>query len=396
MFSIFPIDGGVCASDSFFAGSASAGLRADGTPDVAFVYSSQICKAVSLVTTNRVMAAPLRHMLKYGEPFETNFCLVNAKNANAMTGSAGVADVEELLRYTASKYPFIKNPVMSSTGVIGVRLPVEKLKTAIDQLDLSNKDSDAAAKAIMTTDRWQKQIAFRVELEDGSSFRIGGIAKGAGMINPAMATMLCFITTDAAVPDERMKAVLQEQVETTFNAISVDGDTSTNDTVLLMTNKKSGIYEEEAFAEALRLVMHNLAVSMAKDGEGANKLVAFRVSGAKTNEDAQRAAKALSNSMLMKTAIFGEDPNWGRVAAVVGASGAECNEELFTIGFGDVTVFSKGENLFNEEIEKKAHAVMAKDEFAVIVDLGIGEGAFTAYGCDLGYEYVKINADYRT
>jgi glutamate N-acetyltransferase/amino-acid N-acetyltransferase len=325
--------------------------------------------------------------------FETNFILINAKNANAMTGSAGVEDIKEIL---ATLPEAAQNPVMSSTGVIGVRLPKEKIIAGAKLFDLSRREPNAAAEAIMTTDRFSKQKAYRVELADGSSFSIGAMAKGAGMINPAMATMLCFITTDAKVSKEEMQSILNEKVEVTFNAASVDGDTSTNDTVMLLSNAKSGAYHKEAFAEALENIMRFLAREMVRDGEGANKLVTYNVTGAKDNKEAEIVAKALSNSLLVKTALYGEDPNWGRIASTVGASGVEAYEEKLTISFDDVCVYEKGNIYFDAAMEAKAAEVMKKDAFTISCDLGIADGSFEAYGCDLGYEYVKINADYRT
>ncbi|MEF3191271.1 MAG: bifunctional glutamate N-acetyltransferase/amino-acid acetyltransferase ArgJ [Campylobacterales bacterium] len=395
MFKIFPIEGGVCAPKGFRAGGLVAGLRKEGTPDVAYIYSTALCQVGAVFTTNRFAAAPILHFKKHAIT-ESNFILVNAKNANAMTGQAGIGDVEELLAQLQASYPNLINPVMSSTGVIGVRLPKEKIASVFPSIDLEATNSAAAAQAIMTTDRWPKEIALRVELEDGRSFTVGAIAKGAGMINPAMATMLCFITTDAAVPKGRATQLLQEKVKTTFNAISVDGDTSTNDTVLLYANGLSGAYDDEAFGEAVRLAMHELALSMVKDGEGATKLVAFEVTGAASDEEAEIAAKALSNSNLVKTALYGNDPNWGRIASTIGASQISCDADKLTITFGDVTVYRRGEILFDAATEARAAKVMQQDEFRIICDLGLGEGRFTAYGCDLGYEYVRINADYRT
>jgi glutamate N-acetyltransferase/amino-acid N-acetyltransferase len=394
-FTIFPIDGSVCAADGFYADGVSAGLKPNDKQDVAIVYSSAICKVDAVFTKNNFKAAPLLHFMAKGE-FETNCVLVNAKNANAMTGDEGIADIDVVLDALVAKFPQIKNPVMSSTGVIGARLPKEKIIASFDKINLEEKDFENAANAIMTTDRWQKTIAFRVELEDKTAFKIGAMAKGAGMINPQLATMLCFITTDAAVPAGHIKPMLQEAAHTTFNAVSVDGDTSTNDTVMLLANGLSGVYLEEAFKEALRLIMQYLALEMVKDGEGANKLAAFEVKNAATNEDAEIAAKALSNSLLVKTALFGEDPNWGRIASTIGASGVQCDPKTLTITYDDVVIYEKGISKFDAICEEKAGKVLKKDEFKIICDLGQGVHKFTAYGCDLGYEYVKINADYRT
>ncbi len=395
MYNIIQHDGSVCAANGFFADGVSAGLKKNSAKDVAFIYSEVACKIASVFTTNKMCAAPIKHFLAKGD-FQTNFVLINARNANAMTGKAGVEDINEVLDALASTCQDVKNPVMSSTGVIGVRLPKQKIIEAMPLFDLSKKEPMSAASAIMTTDTFSKTIAFEVLLEDGSSFRIGAMAKGAGMINPAMATMLCFITTDADVGKEEMQEILDEVTRTTFNAISVDGDTSTNDTVMLLANGLSGAYNKNAFKETLFKVMHFLALEMVRDGEGATKLVTYNVTGAKDAKDAEIVAKALSDSLLVKTALFGQDPNWGRIASTVGASGVEAYEETLSISFNELCVYNKGELLFNEAMEEKAAEIMQLPRFSISCDLGIADGKFTAYGCDLGYEYVKINADYRT
>ncbi|QSZ41119.1 bifunctional glutamate N-acetyltransferase/amino-acid acetyltransferase ArgJ [Sulfurimonas aquatica] len=392
MYKLTQIDGGVCASSGFYADGISAGLKSNNAKDMAFIYSNELCDIASVFTTNKMVAAPIKHFLAKGE-FKTNFILINSKNANAMTGDAGVEDIDEILSHLPSE---VKNPLMSSTGVIGARLPKEKIIAGTKLFNLTSRDADAAARAIMTTDSFSKQIAFNVELEDGSSFKIGAMAKGAGMINPAMATMLCFITTDAKVNKSEMQTILDEVTVTTFNAASVDGDTSTNDTVMLLSNATSNSYDKDAFKEALHKIMLFLAQEMVRDGEGATKLVTYKVTGAKDDEEAQRVAKALSDSLLVKTALYGEDPNWGRIASTVGAAGVEANEESLTISFNELCVYEKGVIHFDAAMEEKASAVMKLDRFSISCDLGIASGSFTAYGCDLGYEYVKINADYRT
>jgi glutamate N-acetyltransferase/amino-acid N-acetyltransferase len=395
MYEIKKVGGGVCAAQGFYAGAASAGLRPNGADDVAFIYADTPCETAAVFTPNKMTAAPIRHFKAKGA-FKSNFILINAKNANAMTGPAGIADIDEVLGELQAHYGVLVNPVMSSTGVIGVRLPKEKITAAAKTLDLNAKDSLAAAKAIMTTDTFYKMVSSEVVLEGGKRFRIGAIAKGAGMINPAMATMLCFVTTDADAEASQLQSALDAVIPTTFNAASVDGDTSTNDTVIILSNRKSGAFDAEAFKEALHGLLLELAQMMVSDGEGATKMVTFHVTGAASDAEAETAAKALSNSLLMKTAIFGEDPNWGRVASTIGASGVACDEATLTVHFDEVCVYEKGTILFNAEIEKKAAAVMKRERFTISCDLGMGEGAFEAYGCDLGHEYVKINADYRT
>lgn len=392
MYSLKKLESGVCAADGFFADGVSAGLKAKGAKDMAFIYSDTLCDVASVFTTNKMAAAPLKHFKAKGD-FQTNFLLINSKNANAMTGSAGVSDIDEVLKTLPN---IVHNPVMSSTGVIGVRLPKEKIIEGAKLFDLKKREPQSAAKAIMTTDSFSKEMAFELSLEDGSSFRIGAMAKGAGMINPAMATMLCFITTDAKVSKSEMQTILDELVVTTFNAASVDGDTSTNDTIMLFANAKSGVYHKEAFREALHSIMLFLAREMVRDGEGATKLVTYNVTGAKDNKEAEKVAKALSDSLLVKTALYGEDPNWGRIASTVGASGVEADEATLTIKFNELCVYERGNLLFDKEMEVEAAAIMKLAEFSISCDLGIADGAFTAFGCDLGYEYVKINADYRT
>ncbi|MDP1784203.1 MAG: bifunctional glutamate N-acetyltransferase/amino-acid acetyltransferase ArgJ [Sulfuricurvum sp.] len=395
MYTIESINGGVCAAEGFYADGIHIGLKKEGAKDLAFIYSDTPCAIASVFTTNKMTAAPIRHFRTKGE-FEGNFVLINSKNANAMTGPEGIKDIDDVLHALDAKFPQIQHPVMSSTGVIGVRLPKEKIIEGAMSFDLTSREGNNASEAIMTTDTFAKWISFEVKLEGGKSFRIGAMAKGAGMINPAMATMLCFITTDALVDKTTMQTILDTCTKTTFNAASVDGDTSTNDTVLLMANGQSGTFHHAAFSEVLESIMLFLAKEMVRDGEGATKLVTYKVTGAKGNREAEIAAKALSNSLLVKTALFGQDPNWGRIASTVGASGVECDEAHLSIWFDDVCVYRKGELLFDEKLEPLAAAVMQKNAFTIHCDIGLGEGGFTAYGCDLGHEYVKINADYRT
>lgn len=384
--------GGVTLSQGFFADGVSAGLKKDNALDMAFIYSQEPCEVATVFTTNKMAAAPIRFVRSLGK-FQTNFVLINSKNANAMTGEAGILDIKEVLAHAPKD---ALNPIMSSTGVIGVRLPKDKIIAGAKLFDITKKESSSAAKAIMTTDSFAKEIAFEVKLDNGGSFCIGAIAKGAGMINPAMATMLCFITTDAQVTQNEMQELLDECVKTTFNAISVDGDTSTNDTVLLLSNGLSGVYDREAFKEALFKVMHFLALEMVRDGEGATKLVTYKITGARDDHEAEVAAKALSDSLLVKTALFGEDPNWGRIASTIGASGVEAYEDKLKISFDNLCVYDRGELYFDAEMEKRCATVMQHQKFTISCDLGVGNGSFKAYGCDLGHKYVEINADYRT
>lgn len=393
MFTILPIKGYIDQIDGFYCDGIHAGLKPNGNNDLGFIYTKEACTVAAVFTENKFQAAPLKHFLQYGENFKTNFVLINSKNANALTGRKGIESINTL--FSQLDFDLI-NPVMSSTGVIGNPLPIEKLIAGAKKFDLTAKNGENLSKAIMTTDAYPKTCMYEVKLEDGTSFKIGAVAKGAGMINPNLATMLCFVCTDAAAPYEDIKEVLNINKETTFNAISVDGDTSTNDTVMVLANGKSNAYDKEAFKEVLRLVMHDMAMLMVADGEGAKKVAAFEVINAKDDKQAEIAAKALSNSLLVKTALFGEDPNFGRIASTIGASRIDCDEEKLVISYNDVIVFNKGEICFDAATEAKAFEVLKKDKYKIICDIGLGDGKFTAYGCDLGYKYVEINADYRS
>lgn len=393
MFTILPIKGFIDQIDGFYCDGIHAGLKPNGNKDLGFIYSDILCDVEAVFTLNKFQAAPLKHYQIYDKNFQSNFVLINSKNANAMTGQKGIDDINTI--FSSLNFETV-NPIMSSTGVIGNLLPKQKIIDGANSFDLSAKSGENLSKAIMTTDAYAKTSMYEVKLEDGCSFKIGSVAKGAGMINPNLATMLCFICTDANIPKDDMRELLEVNSYTTFNAISVDGDTSTNDTVLLLANKKSKAYDKEAFKEALRLVMHDMAMLMVADGEGAKKAVAFEIIGAASNKEAELVAKALSNSLLVKTALYGEDPNFGRIASTIGASRITCDENTLIISYNDVVVFNKGEICFDELQEAKASKVLENDKYKVICDIGVGEGKFIAYGCDLGYEYVKINADYRT
>ncbi|MBQ8609260.1 MAG: bifunctional glutamate N-acetyltransferase/amino-acid acetyltransferase ArgJ [Campylobacter sp.] len=395
MFNIISLKNGLENVDGFFFGGVNTGLKPNGDNDLGFIRADDPFMLAAKFTSNKFQAAPIVHFKRYKKGFKSNFLLLNSKNANAMTGQNGVDDIDELFKILNQKTPLI-NPIMSSTGVIGYRLNREKIRSGFDKFDLNQKSSDSVARAIMTTDSFKKEIAFRVELENGKSFNIAAICKGAGMINPAFATMLCFILTDANIPQSDMDELLEATTKHSFDAVSVDGDTSTNDTLMLLSSGKSGAYDKEAFKFALDKITLEMALNLVKDGEGSTKVVAFEVKGAANDDEASKAAKALSNSLLVKTAIFGEDPNWGRIASTIGASGIECDSTKLAIYYDDVLVYDKNHPELDEAREQKAHAVMKKDSYRIICDLGIANGKFTAYGCDLGHTYVKINADYRS
>jgi glutamate N-acetyltransferase/amino-acid N-acetyltransferase len=403
MFNLFSLKGGLNNVQGFYCDGVNVGMKTNpanlGTSnidgDVAFIRSEVPCDITARFTSNKFQAAPIKHYQNYTKNFKTDFILMNAKNANAMTGVQGVKDIDAIFE-ELKKHQEIQNPIMSSTGVIGYRLNQEKITSAFSKFNYSAKESDKTARAIMTTDSFKKELAFKIELDDGSKFTIAAICKGAGMINPAMATMLCFITTDANIPKADMEELLSEATEGSFNRISVDGDTSTNDTIMLLANKMSGAYNKEAFKEALNKITFELAMLILKDGEGANKLVAFEVKGAKNDEEARKASIALSNSLLVKTALFGEDPNWGRIASTIGASGINCDDRTLTIYYDNLLIYSNEQRELDSERESKAYKIMKKSSFKVSCDIGLGTGSYTSYGCDLSYDYVKINAEYRT
>ena len=403
MFNLFSLKGGLNNVQGFYSDGVNVGMKTnpanagnskiDG--DVAFIRSEVPCDITARFTSNKFQAAPIKHYQNYEKNFKTNFILINAKNANAMTGEKGIEDINSIFE-ELKKYQKVQNPIMSSTGVIGYRLNQEKITSAFSKFDYSAKESNKTARSIMTTDSFKKELAFKIELDDGTSFNIAAICKGAGMINPAMATMLCFVTTDAEIPKADMEELLSNATEGSFNRISVDGDTSTNDTIMLLANKMSGVYNKEAFKVALNKITFELAMMILKDGEGANKLVAFEVKGAINEDEARSASIALSNSLLVKTALFGEDPNWGRIASTIGASGIECDEKTLTIHYDNLLIYSNEQRELDEERESKAYKVMKNSSFKVTCDLGLGKGEYISYGCDLSYEYVKINAEYRT
>lgn len=397
MFKITPLELGLQNVEGFYFDGVNSGFKKEGN-DLGFIRADEPFAVSAIFTSNKFQAAPIRHFKRAqeraGGELKTNFILVNSKNANSMTGEQGVADIDEIFSELGKKTALI-NPVMSSTGVIGYRLKKEKIIAAAQNFNFSARNSDALATAIMTTDTIKKELAYEISLENGDKFHIAAVCKGAGMLNPALATMLCFVLTDAKIPRADMDELLKKAAEQSFNTVSVDGDTSTNDTIMLCSSAKCA-YDKNAFSSALNALTRELALMLVKDGEGATKLVRFRVSGAANAEDARTAAKALSNSPLVKTAIFGEDPNWGRIASTIGACGIECDEEKLRIKYDDVLLYDAQNRELDAAREAAAHAVMQQKSFTIWCDLGLGEGEFSAYGCDLSYDYVKINADYRS
>ena len=384
--------------------ACAAGIKKSGKPDLALIVADAPAVCAGTFTTNRVVAAPVilsRERVRSGR---CQAILVNSGNANACTGEQGLADTRRCAALAATALGIGEDLVtICSTGVIGVPLPVSRFEAHLPDLagQLAVDQAAAVAEAIRTTDAFPK-VATRAVTIDGRECRILGIAKGAGMIHPDMATMLAFIMTDAALSAPLADALLRRAVERTFNRITVDRDTSTNDTVLLLASGASGAARPDVdspaaqgFAAALEAVLQELAKLIVRDGEGATKLVRVQVDGAVDEASALTVARSIATSALVKTAFFGADANWGRIIAAAGYAGVELDQGRIGIRFDDVPMVANGLGLGAEQ-EVLATAVLKKPEFTVTVDLGLGTGSAWYYTSDLGYEYVRINADYRS
>ena len=401
------IEGGVTAAKGFSAGGMYCGIRKNKSkPDLAMIYSSAPCAAAGMYTSNLVKGAPILVTKRNLENGTARAVICNSGNANTCN-----ADGEEKawsMCEIAGKALHIDphDVIVASTGVIGQVLPIEPIADTAPLLaaSLSGNGSSQAARAIMTTDTVVKEAAAELEI-GGKTVRLGGICKGSGMIHPNMCTMLCFLTTDAAVSAPVLDKALRAVVADTFNMVSIDGDTSTNDTITIMANGlaenpeiQANTAEYEAFEEALRGICTNLARKMAKDGEGATKLLVCKVSGAADLDSARKVAKSVICSSLLKAAMFGADANWGRVLCAIGYAGTDTDISKVDVSFrsaaGTIDVCRNGSGIpFSEEEAKK---ILSEDEIDILVSLGDGTSSAEAYGCDLTYEYVKINGDYRT
>lgn len=404
------ISGGVTAAKGFKTASTAAGIKYKDRKDMALVYSEVPCKAAGTFTTNVVKAAPV----KWDQEIVKNSgfaqaVVINAGIANACTGAEGygyckaTADVAaEVLKVPADAV------LVASTGVIGMQLPMEKLEAGIramaPTLDGSLECGTAAAQAIMTTDTKKKEVAVQFEV-DGKVVTIGGMCKGSGMIHPNMCTMLGFVTTDIAISKELLQEALSEDVKDTYNMISVDGDTSTNDTVLLLANGMAGNEEiteknedYKAFCKALNYVNETLAKKMAGDGEGCTALFEVKIIGAESKEQAVTLSKSVVTSSLTKAAIFGHDANWGRILCAMGYSGAQFDPEKVDLYFesaaGKLQIIKDG--VATDYSEEEATKILSEPEVTAVADIKMGEASATAWGCDLTFDYVKINADYRS
>ena len=404
------IKGGVTAAKGFEAAAAAVGIKYQDRADMALIYSEKPCKVAGAFTTNLVKAAPVkwdRNVVDSG--MKSQAVIVNSGIANACTGEEGMNYCKE----TAKEAEMVlgvdaRSVLVGSTGVIGMQLPMDRVKDGIRKLaDTKKSDLESgtlAAQAIMTTDTKKKEVAVTVEIGD-VTVTIGGMAKGSGMIHPNMCTMLAFVTTDAKISRKALQAALSEDVEDTYNMISVDGDTSTNDTVLLLANGAAGnekirygTWEYEEFKSALHYVNETLAKEMAGDGEGATALFEAKIIGADTKEQAKRLAKSIVCSNLTKAAIAGHDANWGRILCAMGYSGAQFDPEKVDLYFeseaGKLKIIENGVAL--DYSEEKATEILSRPKVTAIADIKEGDVEATAWGCDLTHGYIDINADYRS
>ena len=404
------ITGGVTAEKGFQAASTAAGIKYQNRTDMAMVYSEKPCKAAGTFTTNVVKAAPVKwdQNIVYHQP-EAQVIVCNSGIANACTGEEGFGYCRETAKAAAEALGVSENSVLvASTGVIGMQLPIQKLadgvKAMAPVLDGSPEAGNQAAKAIMTTDTVEKEVAVEFEA-GGKTVTIGGMCKGSGMIHPNMCTMLGFVTTDLNISKELLQEALSENVQDTYNMVSVDGDTSTNDTVLLLANgmaENPEITEKnedyQAFCEALNYVNTTLAKKIAGDGEGATALFEVKVIGAESKEQAVTLSKSVVTSSLTKAAIYGHDANWGRILCAMGYSGAQFDPEKVDLYFeskaGKIKIIENG--VATGYSEEEATRILSEEAVTAIADVKMGTCTATAWGCDLTYDYVKINADYRS
>lgn len=394
---------GVTFAKGFTAAGVKAGIKKSGNLDVAVIYTKTQAVVAGTFTQNKVAAAPVYVSKEVVATGTAHAIVANAGCANACTGQQGLDDAHKMAQIAADELGVNADDVIvGSTGVIGVNLPMDKLEAGIKDAvaNLSADGSDNAGRAIITTDTHSKSVTCEFELS-GKTVRMGAIAKGSGMIRPNMATMLCYITTDIAIDQALLQKAVSGCVEKSFNMISVDGDMSTNDMVIVLANGEANnakITEENAdyqiFFDKLMMLCTELAKQIAADGEGASKFLTINVKGAKSFADAKTVGMAIANSPLVKTAFFGEDPNWGRVICAVGYSGADMVPEKTVVKFGGITIFANGTGATYDE-KALAHVMKEKD-IAIDIELNMGQEDATVWSCDLSYEYVKINGEYHT
>ncbi|MDH7553384.1 MAG: bifunctional glutamate N-acetyltransferase/amino-acid acetyltransferase ArgJ [Spirochaetota bacterium] len=374
------------------------GIRYSNRLDLSLIYSSEPCWAAGVFTTNKMCAAPVI-LCRERINNSINAILINATNANAATGKQGLENAKLLTRELSKLLSIDENSVlMASTGIIGVQLPVDKMKNSLPVL-VNNLSIEAGAllpRAIMTTDTFPKQYAISFKTSTGL-YTMAGIAKGAGMIAPNMATLLCFVVTDFPVEQHILQSLFYESVNVSLNAITIDGDMSTNDTAIILSPAKPSVHNVDdikTFNQALHLMMKKLAHLIVSDAEGATKCVTVKVIHAANDGDAKKAAKSIAESLLVKTAMFGNDPNWGRIACAAGYSGAELREDKLSIYFDEIPLFKDGSPV--EYDKEKLMIILKKREYTITVDFGIGNSEFEFLTSDLSYDYVKINAEYST
>lgn len=394
---------GVTFAKGFTAAGVKAGIKKSGNLDVAVIYTKTQAVVAGTFTQNKVAAAPVYVSKEVVATGTAHAIVANAGCANACTGQQGLDDAHKMAQIAADELGVNADDVIvGSTGVIGVNLPMDKLEAGIKDAvaNLFADGSDNAGRAIITTDTHSKSVTCEFELS-GKTVRMGAIAKGSGMIRPNMATMLCYITTDIAIDQALLQKAVSGCVEKSFNMISVDGDMSTNDMVIVLANGEANnakITEENAdyqiFFDKLMMLCTELAKQIAADGEGASKFLTINVKGAKSFADAKTVGMAIANSPLVKTAFFGEDPNWGRVICAVGYSGADMVPEKTVVKFGGITIFANGTGATYDE-KALAHVMKEKD-IVIDIELNMGQEDATVWSCDLSYEYVKINGEYHT
>lgn len=402
MSEFFEIPGAVCAPRGFRAAGVAAGIKPSGNPDVTLIVSDYPAAAAGVFTRNRVVAAPVLVSREHLAAGTARAIAINAGNANACTGMQGMEDARRMAQITANLLEIpVEQVLVASTGIIGRHLPMDRLEAGLGQAaaELSPENGSQAARSIMTTDTRPKEIAVEINV-DGAQIRIGGICKGSGMIQPNMATMLAFITTDAEVWPEVLQSALVSAVERTFNCVTVDGDTSTNDSLFILANGTSGVRvtpdspTHRAFCEGLVYVCTHLAKELARDGEGATKLVEIQVHGARSTAQARKVGKSIANSPLVKTALFGNDPNWGRILCAAGYSGVTIDQERLALTLCGYPLVREGEPVeFDEAAVSQA---MRVPEVLIRLDLGQGRSSSTVWTCDFSYDYVRINAEYTT
>jgi glutamate N-acetyltransferase/amino-acid N-acetyltransferase len=400
------VRGGVVSAAGFRVSAAAGAIKYENRDDVALLVADEPCDAAAVFTTNKVAAAPVLYDREIVKGGKVQAILANSGCANACTGKDGLADARLSALVTAGELGIDPSHVLvASTGVIGRRLPLERLlngmRKAKASLGCTSKHGLSAAKAVMTTDTKPKEACVTTYI-GSKKITVGGMSKGSGMIEPNMATMLGFITTDCAISPAMLRRALKLAIAKSFNRLVVDGDESTNDSVFLLASGKAGNdrivragKDFDVFRKALEAVCISLARQMASDGEGATKFVTVTVKGAKSEKDAARAARAVAKSPLAKTSWFGKDPNWGRVLAAVGYSGAEVDDMRTEVFYDGVWAFRRGETADEKQL-KRLEKVLEKDSFEVVVDLHLGKGESSVYTCDFSVEYVHINADYTT